>query len=95
MRLPCLFALCLLTAAVPLASQPRGTTPYADVAQGRILSFSEIKTRVDRVVGGRLIGMDYDAEFFRYLMRYERGSEIIDVVVDARTGKILNGRERM
>lgn len=95
MRLPCLIALCLLTTAVPLASEPRGRTPYADVAQGRILSFSEIKARVDRVVGGRMIGMDYDAEFFRYLMRYERGSEIIDVVVDARTGKILNGRERM
>lgn len=95
MRVPCLIVLSLLSAAAPLASQPRGRTPYADVAQGRILSFSEIKSRVDKAVGGRMIGMDYDAEYFRYLMRYERGSEIIDVVVDARTGKILNGRERM
>lgn len=94
-RLPCLIALTLLGAAASSAAQPRGQTPYADVAQGRILSFADIKARVDRVVGGRMIGMDYDAEFFRYMMRYERGSEIIDVVVDARTGKILNGRERM
>lgn len=95
MRLPCLISLTLLGASAPLTAQSRAQTPYADVAQGRILSFADIKARVDRAVGGRMIGMDYDAENFRYLMRYERGSEIIDVVVDARTGKILNGRERM
>lgn len=95
MRLPCLILLTLLGSAAPLTAQSRGRTPYADVAQGRILSFSDIKARVDRAVGGRMIGMDYDAENFRYLMRYERGSEIVDIVVDARTGRILNGRERM
>jgi uncharacterized membrane protein YkoI len=94
-RLPHLIALSLLVASTPLVAEPRGRTPYADVAQGRILSFADIKTRVDRAVGGRMIGMDYDAENFRYLMRYERGSEIVDIVVDARTGRILNGRERM
>lgn len=93
--LPCLAVLSLLAVGVPLAAEPRGRTPYADVAQGRILPFADIKSRVDRVVGGRMIGMEYDADFFRYLLRYERGSEILDVVVDARTGRILNGRERM
>lgn len=92
-RLPCLIALSLCV-AMPAAAQ-RGGTPYADVAQGRILPFAGIKSRVDRVVGGRMIGMEYDAEYFRYLLRYERGSEIVDIVVDARTGRILNGRERM
>lgn len=102
--LPC-FALVLLTVggaplvsaagAAPAGAQSRVRTPYADVAQGRILPFADIKSRVDRVVGGRMIGMEYDADFFRYLLRYERGSEILDVVVDARTGRILNGRERM
>ena len=94
-RLPRLILISLLAASAPLVAQPRGRTPYADVAQGRILSFADIKSRVDRAVGGRMIGMDYDAENFRYQMRYERGSEIIDIVVDARTGRILNGRERM
>lgn len=97
--LPCL-ALVLLTfggvpQVSPLDAQARGRSPYADVSQGRILPFAEIKSRVDRAVGGRMIGMEYDAEFFRYLLRYERGSEIVDIVVDARTGRILNGRERM
>lgn len=97
--MPCVALLLSTVGGAPLASpvdaQARGRSPYADVAQGRILPFADIKSRVDRVVGGRMIGMEYDADYFRYLLRYERGSEIVDVVVDARTGRIVNGRERM
>ncbi len=84
-----------LIGAAPLLVQSRGGTPYADVAQGRILSFADIKARVDRVVGGRMIGSDYDAASFTYQLRYMRNGEIVDVVVDARSGKILGGRESM
>jgi|GEM_PF-2030797 len=76
---------------LPAAAQ----TPLADVGAKRILNFGDIKARADRAVGGRLIGSDYDPESFTYQLRYMRGSEIVDVVVDARTGQILGRRESM
>ena len=89
-------ALCAaLLLAAPALAQSRGGTPYADVAQGRIMNFADIKARVDRVIGGRMIGSDYDAASFTYQLRYMRNGEIVDVVVDARSGKILGGRESM
>ena len=50
---------------------------------------------VDRTIGGRMIGGDYDPESFTYQLRYMRGTEVVDVVVDARTGQILGRRESM
>ena len=76
-------------------SQSRSGTPYADVAQGRIMNFADIKARVDRAIGGHMIGSDYDAASFTYQLRYMRNGEIVDVVVDARSGKIIGGRESM
>ncbi len=78
-------------AVVPAAAQ----TPLADVSRRQILPFGDIKRMADRAVGGRMIGSDYDPASFTYQLRYMRGTEIVDVVVDARSGRILGRRESM
>lgn len=88
-------AAAVLLTAVPIAQPVVAQTPLADVGARRILNFAEIKARVDKVVGGRLIGSDYDPESFTYQLRYMRGTEVVDVVVDARSGRILGRRESM
>lgn len=84
-----------LTLGFPIVLAADAQTPMGQVARKEILPFSEIKRMADRAVGGRMIGSDYDAESFTYQLRYMRGTEIVDVVVDARSGKILGRRESM
>ena len=90
-----LFAALALCVAPPLAEAAFAQTPLADVAGRRIMPFAEIKRMVDRVIGGRMIGGDYDPESFTYQLRYMRGTEVVDVVVDARSGRVLGRRESM
>ncbi len=90
-----LFAALALSAAPPLAQIALAQTPLADVAGRRIMPFLDIKRMVDRAIGGRMIGGDYDPESFTYQLRYMRGTEVVDVVVDARSGRILGRRESM
>lgn len=90
-----LIAALALSVVPPLAGAAGAQTPLADVAGRRILPFSDIKRMVDRTIGGRMIGGDYDPESFTYQLRYMRGTEVVDVVVDARTGQILGRRESM
>ena len=83
--------LAVLAAVQPVVAQ----TPYRDVSRGEILKFQEIKAIADRIVKGRLIGSDYDPASFTYELRYMRGTEIVDVVIDARSGRVLGRRESM
>ena len=90
-----LLAVLVLSATPLVAAASLAQTPFADVAGRRIMPFGEIKRMVDRIVGGRMIGGDYDADSFTYQLRYMRGTEVVDVVVDARSGRILGQRESM
>lgn len=94
-RLLPLFVVLVLSAAPPLVAAAVAQTPLADVAGRRIMPFGDIKRLVDKAVGGRMIGGDYDPESFTYQLRYMRGTEVVDVVVDARSGRILGRRESM
>ncbi len=82
----------LFAAGLPILPVAAQTPLAAQVGRPPLLPFSEIKARADRAVGGRLIGTDYDPDSLIYQMRYMRGSEVVDVVVDARTGQILGRR---
>ncbi len=86
-----LFAV-FVAAAAPVGAQRQPPVVGVGVA---LKSYSEIKAMTDARIGGRLIGSDFDPDTFTYQMRYMRGTGIIDVLVDARTGKILGGRESM
>jgi uncharacterized membrane protein YkoI len=78
-----------------VAAQGRPAAHYDEVGN-RMLPFDQIKVRGDRAVpGGRLIGSDYDEQNFVYQLRYERGRDIIDILIDARTGRVIGGREKM
>ncbi len=94
-RVLSLFAALALSAAPPLVEVAIAQTPLADVAGRRIMPFGDIKRMVDKAIGGRMIGGDYDPESFTYQLRYMRGTEVVDVVVDARSGRILGQRESM
>ena len=92
-------AMAVLTAdvaTVPAAAQQRTWTPLTGVSEGSMLPYPKLKAIADRAAGGgRLIGSDFDKESWTYQMRYVRGTEIVDIVVDARTGRILGRRESM
>ena len=91
----CAALLAFAPVAAPADAQSRGGSPITGVARSTVMDFATIRARVDRQIGGRMIGSDYDAETFTYQLRYMRNGEIVDVVVDARTGRILGGRESM
>ena len=85
----------LASLAGPAIAQQRGWGPSTNEAGGHPIPYARLKAMTDRAVGGRLIGSDYDPDSWTYQMRYMRGTDIIDVVVDARSGKILGRRESM
>ena len=90
---PLLFAALV---ALPLPISAQGRPPVQNPVRSSMLSFAEIKARADRAVpGGRMIGSDFDDRNFVYQLRYERGREIIDVLIDARSGRVIGGRENM
>jgi hypothetical protein len=56
-------------------------------AQEGGLSLAEIRARV-RVPGAQFIGVEFDGRIYR--LKFMRGSEVIWIDVDARTGRILS-----
>lgn len=62
---------------------------YRANQQGEILSLPEIRARV-RVPNAEFIGADFDGRVYR--LKYMRGSEVIWIDVDARTGRVI-GRQ--
>ncbi len=84
-RFPILIALALAVAA-PVAAgiedQVRGL-----VQAGEILPFETIHRRVVSEVKGDYIGAEFDAPTLTYRFRFLVDGSVINVIVDARTGK--------
>ena len=60
---------------------------------GEIRPRSEIEANVvPRMRGMRYLGFSYDPDAFIYILRFIRGEQVVDVVVDARSGAILEQR---
>ena len=89
-----------LAAAVALAVHPadaRGLQgvreqdrAYQAAQQGRILPLPEIRARI-RVRGAEFIGAEFDGRIYR--LKFMRGSDVIWIDVDARTGAIVATRQ--
>ena len=62
---------------------------YRAAQQGRILPLPTIRQRI-RVPGAQFIGAEFDGVIYR--LKYMRGSAVIWIDVDARTGRIV-GRQ--
>ena len=60
---------------------------YRAMQQGRVLSLTEIRTRV-RVPGAEYIGVEI-LEGMVYRLKFMRGADVIWVDVDARTGRVI------
>jgi uncharacterized membrane protein YkoI len=97
MRLLASFALLAVAAtAIPADAQPAGhiraahqrdqDAVYHGRQQGEILPLPVILSRV-RVRGAQFIGADLDGQVYR--LTFMRGSDVIRVHVDARTGRTL------
>ena len=61
---------------------------YEATQQGQILPFNVIRQRI-RVPGAQFIGVEI-LENRIYRLKYMRGSEVIWIDVDARTGRVLS-----
>ncbi len=94
MRILCLLAAAGL-AATALSAQAGGLqlreqdAAYRAAQQGRILPLPLIRQRI-RVPGAQFIGAEFDGVTYR--LKYMRGSEVIWIDVDARTGRVV-GRQ--
>ncbi|MBB4633189.1 PepSY domain-containing protein [Sphingosinicella soli] len=62
----------------------------AAAKSGEIRSLGEIKNRVRNRVQGELVGSKFDMHQKRYRLRYLREGSIVEVDVDAKTGKIID-----
>ncbi|MGZ8282542.1 MAG: hypothetical protein ACXWUN_06265 [Allosphingosinicella sp.] len=62
---------------------------YRAAQQGEILPLPAIRSRI-RVPGAEFIGAEFDGRIYR--LKYMRGTDVIWVDVDARTGRVI-GRQ--
>lgn len=60
---------------------------YRAMQQGQVLSLPEIRARI-RVPGAQFIGVEIIGGMI-YRLKYMRGSDVIWIDVDARTGRII------
>lgn len=61
---------------------------------GQIMPFGEILQRVTPQVAGRYIGAaEFDRETLTYRLKFLNNGVVVNVDVDARTGRILNRRQ--
>ena len=95
MRKP-LLILSLLACAAPATAQRLTATrggdqdaAYRAANQGEIMSFSQIRARIS-VPGAQFVGVEFDGRIYR--LKFMRGSELIWIDVDARTGRVV-GRQ--
>lgn len=95
MRKPLLILLSLACAAPAAAQQLRATRggdqeeAYRAMNQGEILPLGQIRARIN-VPGARFVGVEFDGRIYR--LKFMRGSELIWIDVDARTGRVV-GRQ--
>ena len=59
---------------------------YRAAQQGQIMPLPEIRARI-RVRGAQFIGAEFDGRIYR--LKFMRGSDVIWIDVDARTGAIV------
>ena len=92
MRIPLLLLISLACAA-PASAQRLGATrggdqdaAYRATNQGEILSLSQIRARIS-VPGAQFVGVEFDGRIYR--LKFMRGSELIWIDVDARTGRVI------
>lgn len=69
------------------ASRGEQDAAYEATRQGEILPLSVIRQRIT-VPGARFIGVEFDGRIYR--LKYMRGSEVIWIDVDARTGRVVS-----
>jgi hypothetical protein len=60
---------------------------YEATQQGQILPLNTIRQRI-RVPGAQFIGVEFDGRIYR--LKFMRGSDVIWIDVDARTGRVLS-----
>jgi uncharacterized membrane protein YkoI len=84
-----LASICLM--AMPLtAAGPNDVKGLVDA--GEILPFDPIRSRIMAETPGDYIGTEFDATTRRYRFRFLVDGNVVNVDVDARTGKRLNSR---
>jgi hypothetical protein len=71
-----------------LQSMREQDAAYRAAQQGRVLPLPTIRARI-RIPGARYIGAEVISENV-YRLKFMRGSEVIWVDVDARTGRIIS-----
>lgn len=91
-----LFIPLALALAAPAAAQQRmgamrgeQDAAYRANQQGEIMSLAQIRARIN-VPGAQFIGVEFDGRIYR--LKFMRGSELIWIDVDARTGRVI-GRQ--
>lgn len=62
---------------------------YRAARQGEILPLPAIRARI-RVPGAHFIGAEFDGNIYR--LKFMRGSEVIWIDVEARTGRVVSRR---
>ena len=62
---------------------------YRAMSQGQILPLPQIRARIN-VPGATYIGTEFDGRIYR--LKFMRGTEVIWIDVDARTGRVI-GRQ--
>ena len=72
-----------------LQSMREQDAAYRATQQGQILSLPTIRARI-RIPGAQFIGAEFDGRVYR--LKFMRGSEVIWIDVDARTGRVI-GRQ--
>ncbi len=92
---PLLLIPLVLACAAPATAQRSGAsrgeqdTAYRAMNQGAILPLAQIRARIS-VPGAQFIGVEFDGRIYR--LKFMRGSEMIWIDVDARTGRVI-GRQ--
>jgi len=90
-----LLILLALSCVAPAAAQRNGASrgeqddAYRAMNQGAIMSLAQIRARIS-VPGAQFIGVEFDGRIYR--LKFMRGSEMIWIDVDARTGRVI-GRQ--
>lgn len=77
------------TAAPPAAAQREQDNAYKLAKEGQIMQLGAILAVVSPHVAGKFIGSEFDPVNVMYRLRYMAGSTVMNVDVDARTGRIL------
>jgi hypothetical protein len=89
--LPCLIL--LLLAGAPLVAAGPSVVQELTAA-GEILPFEVIRDRAKSSVRGEYVGAEFNAQNRSYRFRFVNDGVLFNVDVDARTGALINRRQR-